>query len=108
MTNDGLTMLAYARRGVESAWREGYGITKAGVLLEDLIEADKRPLTLFEESNDRRDRLMAAMDEVNGRFGKFKAVPASQGFKREWKARSDTKSPNYTTRIAEVPSVKAR
>lgn len=68
MTNDGLTMLAYARRGVESAWREGYGITKAGVLLEDLIEADKRPLTLFEESNDRRDRLMAAMDEVNGRF----------------------------------------
>ena len=108
MTNDGLAMLAYARRGVESAWREGYGITKAGVMLEDLIEADKRPLTLFEESNDRRDRLMAAMDEVNGRFGKFKAVPASQGFRREWKARSDTKSPNYTTRICEVPSVKAR
>ncbi len=108
MTNDGLTMLSYARRGVESAWRDGYGITKAGVMLEDLIEADRRPRTLFEESSEKRDRLMAAMDEVNGRFGKFKAVPASQGFKREWKARADSKSPNYTTRIAEVPSVKAR
>ncbi|PBN42158.1 hypothetical protein SxD43FB_17955 [Sphingobium sp. D43FB] len=27
---------------------------------------------------------------------------------REWAARSDSKSPNYTTRIAEVPAVKAR
>lgn len=108
MTNDGLALLAYARRGIEAAWREGYGITKAGVMLEDLIEADRRPRTLFEESSDRRDRLMAAMDEVNGRFGRFKAVPASQGFKREWRARADAKSPNYTTRIAEIPSVRAR
>ncbi|BBF70106.1 Y-family DNA polymerase [Sphingomonas bisphenolicum] len=108
MTNDGLTLLAYARRGIESAWREGYGITKAGVMLEDLMEADRRPRTLFEEDNERRSRLMVAMDEVNGRFGKFAIVPASQGFKRQWKARSDAKSPNYTTRIAEVPAVKAR
>lgn len=107
MTNDGLTLLSYARRGVESAWREGYGITKAGVMLEDLIEADRRPRTLFEEDNGKRDRLMVAMDRVNGRFGKFSAVPASQGFKREWKARADKKSPNYTTRIAEVPTVRA-
>lgn len=108
MTNDGLALLGYARRGVESAWRDGYGITKAGVMLEDLVEAKKRPRTLFEEDGDRRDRLMAAMDDVNGRFGKFTMVPASQGFKREWKARAENKSPNYTTRIAEVPAVKAR
>lgn len=108
MSNDGLTLLAYARRGVESAWREGYGITKAGIMLEDLIDADLRPRTLFEEDGDRRTRLMMAMDEVNGRFGKFAAVPASQGFKRQWRARADAKSPNYTTRIAEVPSVKAK
>ena len=108
MTNDGLMLLAYARRGIESAWREGYGITKAGVMLEDLIDADRRPRALFEDDSGRRDRLMVAMDQVNMRFGKFAAVPASQGFKREWAARSDSKSPNYTTRIAEVPAVKAR
>jgi len=108
MSNDGLMLLAYARRGVESAWRDGYGITKAGVMLDDLMEADRRPRTLFEEGSERRDRLMLALDDVNGRFGKFTAVPASQGFKREWRARAGTKSPNYTTRIAEVPAVKAK
>lgn len=107
MTSDGLTLLAYARRGVERAWRDGYGITKAGVMLEDLTEEHLRPRTLFEDHGDRRSRLMLAMDEVNGRFGKFTAVPAVQGFKREWSARSEARSPNYTTRIAEVPAVRA-
>ena len=46
------------------------------------------------------------MDAVNRRFGKFTAVPAVQGFKREWSARSESRSPNYTTRLAEVPSVR--
>lgn len=107
MTNDGLVLLAYARRGVERAWREGYGIAKAGIMLEDLMEEHFRPRTLFEECGEKRARLMTAMDEVNGRFGKFTAVPAVQGFKRDWSARSESRSPNYTTRIAEVPAVRA-
>lgn len=69
MTNDGLTLLAYARRGIECAWREGYGITKAGIMLGDLIEADRRPRTLFKEDNGQRDRLMVAMDQVDMRLG---------------------------------------
>ena len=107
MTNDGLAILALARRGVESAWREGYGITKAGIMLEDLVEERLRPLTLFEGDTDKRARLMTAIDEVNGRFGKFTAVTATQGFRRGWAARSDARSPSYTTRIAEVPAVRA-
>ncbi|MEJ5978866.1 Y-family DNA polymerase [Novosphingobium sp. PS1R-30] len=107
MTNDGLVILGLARRGVESAWREGYGITKAGIMLEDLVEERLRPLALFEGDTEKRARLMSAMDEVNGRFGKFAAVPATQGFKRDWAARSDARSPSYTTRIAEVPAVRA-
>lgn len=107
MTNDGLAILALARRGVESAWREGYGITKAGIMLEDLVEERLRPLTLFEGDTEKRARLMSAIDEVNGRFGKFTAVTATQGFRRGWAARSDARSPSYTTRIAEVPAVRA-
>ncbi|MBV1692547.1 Y-family DNA polymerase [Novosphingobium sp. G106] len=107
MTSDGLVLLALARRGVESAWREGYAITKAGIMLDDLITQDLRPRTLFEEDSDKRVRLMTAMDEVNARFGKFTAVPAVQGFRRGWTARSEARSPNYTTRIAEVPAVRA-
>lgn len=109
MSADGLELVRLARKGAEHAWRDGYAYTKAGVMLEDLIAAELRPRTLFEEQSDteRRGRLMEALDDINGRFGKQTAVPAIMGFQRQWRARADMKSPAYTTRIAEVPVVQA-
>lgn len=109
MSSDGLELVRLARRGAEHAWRDGYAYTKAGVILEDLVAAELRPRTLFEDDADRErsDRLMAALDAINGRFGKMTAVPATTGFKRQWKARADMKSPAYTTRISDVPIVRA-
>lgn len=106
MTSDSMELLAAARRGVEAAWRDGHAYTKAGVMLDDLVAAELRPRTLFEGDLERRDRLMSALDEVNGRFGRFTAVPAAQGFERGWRMRAENRSPAYTTRIAEVPLVK--
>jgi nucleotidyltransferase/DNA polymerase involved in DNA repair len=108
MTSDSLELIAAAKRGASAAWRDGYAYTKAGILLDDLIAADMRPRTLFEGDTDKRDRLMGALDEINTRFGKFSATTASQGFKRQWKMRSEMKSPAWTTDIREVPSVRAR
>jgi DNA polymerase V len=107
MTSDSFELTAAARRGVEHAWRDGFAISKAGIMLDELIEAELRPRTLFEGDCEKRGRLMEALDSVNGRFGRFAAVPATQGFKREWKMRADMKSPAWTTRIAEVPRVAA-
>jgi nucleotidyltransferase/DNA polymerase involved in DNA repair len=107
MTNDSLELIAAARRGAERAWRDGYAYTKAGIMLDDLVAADMRPRTLFEDDTGKRDRLMSALDEINGRFGKWTAVTASQGFRREWKLRSQMRSPAWTTSIAEVPVVRA-
>lgn len=108
MSDDSLELLAVARRGVEAAWREGFAYTKAGIMLDDLVAAELRPRSLFEGDVDRRSRLMTALDEVNGRFGRFTAVPAAQGFTREWRMRADARSPAWTTRITEVPVVLAR
>lgn len=107
MTADSLELLAAARRGVEAAWRNGYAYTKAGIMVDDLVTAELRPRTLFEGDVERRDRLMTALDEVNGRFGQFTAVPAAQGFRRDWKMRAENRSPAWTTRIDEVPLVRA-
>jgi DNA polymerase V len=107
MTNDSFELIAAARRGVEHGWRDGYAITKAGIMLDDLVAAELRPRTLFEGDTERRDRLMGALDSVNYRFGRFAAVPATQGFKRDWKMRADMKSPASTTRIEDVPRVRA-
>jgi nucleotidyltransferase/DNA polymerase involved in DNA repair len=107
MTSDSLELITAARRGAERAWRDGYAFTKAGVILEDLVAAADRPRTLFEEGGEKRIRLMGALDEINGRFGRWTAVTASQGFRREWKLRAENRSPAWTTRLAEVPTVKA-
>nr|WP_277924239.1 Y-family DNA polymerase [Sphingomonas sp. CROZ-RG-20F-R02-07] len=107
MSADSLELLAAARRGVEAAWRDGFAYTKAGIMLDDLVAVELRPRTLFECDAERRVRLMTALDEVNGRFGRFTAVPAAQGFNRGWQARADSRSPAWTTRIDEVPVVRA-
>jgi nucleotidyltransferase/DNA polymerase involved in DNA repair len=107
MTSDSLELIAAARHCAERAWRNGYAYTKAGIMLDDLTSAADRSRTLFEGDSDRRDKLMAAIDDVNGRFGKFTVVTAGQGFKRQWRLRSDMRSPAWTTSIAEVPIVRA-
>jgi DNA polymerase V len=49
---------------------------------------------------------MGALDDTNGRFGQFTAVPAAQGFKREWKMRFESRSPAWITRLGEMPMVR--
>ena len=109
MTQDSLELIAAARRGVEQVYRDGFGYTKAGIMLEHLTPATNRPRTLFEDRNalERRERLMSALDSVNGKYGRMTVVPAAQGFERKWKMRADMKSPAWTTKITDVPSVRA-
>ena len=53
-----------------------YGFTKAGVLLDDLIRFEGRPLTLFDVARPKSAALITALDNVNGRFGKKTMVLA--------------------------------
>ncbi len=46
---------------------------------------------------------MGALDAINGKFGTWTAVTATQGFKRKWKLRSEMRSPAWTTKIADIP-----
>lgn len=56
----------------------------------------------------KQARLMGALDEIDGRFGRGAAVTAPKDFRREWKLRSEMRSPAWTTSIADVPTVAAR
>jgi nucleotidyltransferase/DNA polymerase involved in DNA repair len=107
MSSDSFDLIAAARRAAENAWRDGYAYTKAGILLDDLLPEAQRPRTLFEADTAKSDRLMGALDAINGKFGTWTAVTATQGFKREWKLRSEMRSPAWTTQIADVPTVLA-
>ena len=111
MSSNTLDLVQTARRCVEAAWPKrtppgGYGFTKAGILLDDLLPIDERPLTLFDAPRTTSAALMRALDEVNNRFGKRTVVVASEGFDRSGQPRADHRSPRYTTRISDLPVVR--
>jgi DNA polymerase V len=110
MSSDTFDLVAAARRCAQAAWPKGqvrgFGFTKAGVLLDDLVRFEDRPLTLFDVAKPKSAALMTALDQVNDRFGKNTMVLASEGMKRPWQLRSDFRSPRYTTRLSDLPVVR--
>ncbi|MCO6363706.1 Y-family DNA polymerase [Paracoccus sp. 08] len=96
--------VAAARRG----WKgdpsgNGYGYTKAGIILDDLLAEADRPAMLFTPDQPRDARLTTALDAINDRFGKKTMVLAREGVSRSWATKADHRSPHYTTRISELP-----
>jgi DNA polymerase V len=95
--------VAAARRG----WRgNGCGYTKAGVILDDLLPEADRPAMLFQPDRPRDARLTDALDAINDRFGKKTMVLAREGFAGDWRLRANHRSPRYTTRLSDLPTVK--
>ncbi len=92
-----------------AAWRDGKGFryAKAGVLLDDLCRPEDAPPTLFAATAPRSDALMGAMDRVNAKYGRNTLFPAAAGIERAWKLRAAHHSPRYTTRLDELPRVRA-
>ena len=108
-TNDTLELVNLAVQGVDRFWREGFRYAKCGVILPDLVRAEHRQRSLFSPSDAKRakrERLMAAVDAINRDMGRGTIFPAVAGTERSWKLRADMKSPCYTTRFADLPTVK--
>ena len=110
MSSDTFDLVQAARRCAEAAWPKGegrgFGFTKAGVMLDDLLPLEDRPRTLFDAPRPRSAALMGALDAVNDRFGKKTMVLASEGTSRAWQLRADHRSPRYTTRLSDLPVVR--
>ncbi|MGM0418040.1 MAG: Y-family DNA polymerase [Thermodesulfobacteriota bacterium] len=83
---------------------------KAGVIFQDLADDKKIQMSFFDETDtEKSDKLMSAVDEINAKFGnntlKFSSCGTSSE-KRDWKIKSDYRSPCYTTRWDEIVRVK--
>jgi DNA polymerase V len=108
MSSDTFDLVQAARRCAKAAWPKigTFGFTKAGVMLDDLLHVEDRPLTLFDTMRPKSAELMAALDAVNDRFGKKTMILGSEGMTQAWKLRSDHRSPRYTTRLSDLPVVR--
>jgi DNA polymerase V len=97
-----------ALHGLRAIYREGYNFAKAGVHLLELepatVEQKELPL---DDAEGGRGRLMTAMDRVNARYGHgslYLASAGTAGARRDWTMRQGLRTPQYTTRLADVPT----
>ena len=111
MSNHTFDLVDAAVSAARGAWKgdpsgNGFGYTKAGIILDDLLAEADRPAMLFPPERPRDARLTDALDAINDRFGKKTMVLAREGVDRSWATKADHRSPRYTTRISELPTLK--
>lgn len=113
-TADTSEMMKATKRGAEALFRRlprapdprdpKSGFRKAGVMLLDISSSAEAQMSLFAPmTSPRRETLMATLDQVNRRFGSGTVFHAAQGIEARWQMRRDLKSPNYTTRMSDMP-----
>ncbi|MBK3403666.1 DUF4113 domain-containing protein [Methylorubrum rhodesianum] len=108
-TNDSLVLAKAAISGVRRVWKDGYHYSKVGIITTDLMPLEASQRALIGRLDRERSRpLMEALDDCNRRHGRGSVVLASSGWAkaRSWSTRYDMRSPRYTTRIDELPTVR--
>jgi DNA polymerase V len=111
-TSDTRLLAKAASDGIASIYRPGFQLSKAGVMLLDIMPAAVRQGELdFGEADSLGEaKLMATMDALNQRFGRGAVGIASAGLsqsRRKWTMKQERLSPYYTTRWTDLPIVRA-
>lgn len=95
-TGDTRELVAAAVRCLEAAWRDGFAYVKAGVLLDDLRAPAGAPADLLGAPRVGSEALMAALDALNGRYGRGTVFPAAAGVERAWAQRAAYRGAPWT------------
>ena len=96
---------------LDGIFRPGFRYKKIGVMLSGLERLGNRQRSLLDPApagDGRGERLMAAMDTVNARFGRDTLRLAACGLEQPWQMRQARRSPRYTTAWDELPVVTAK
>ncbi|MGI5922492.1 MAG: Y-family DNA polymerase [Lentisphaeria bacterium] len=81
---------------------------KSGVLFFGLESTSHQQLQLFSnrEDNSRKERLAAAMDDINRHYGRGTLFNLAEGISRPWSMKRERLSPSYTTSWKQLLEVK--
>lgn len=94
---------------LEKVYKAGFTYSKAGIFLDDIVPQSERQKSLIISVQDERNtRLMATVDKINKKHGRYALRPLSMGHKRSWDMKRARLSPRYTTRLDEVLKVSAQ
>jgi DNA polymerase V len=107
-TNSTLTISNVAISMLKDLYKgnEGIKFKKAGVIVTELIDEDKKQLQLFEEENPKHLAIMKAMDFLNAKIGDRKVKLGTQNLNLTWNMKQNHLSPRFTTRFNEILEIK--
>ena len=104
-TDSTLHIVRSAREALAEIFVPGCGYKKAGVIASDIRPREATPHSMFDaEKQVQHERLMRAMDAINGKHDGKNVVLASEGMSRLLSS-SEHRSPRYTTHWDEIPVV---
>ncbi|GKQ33379.1 hypothetical protein PSTH1771_21960 [Pseudomonas syringae pv. theae] len=108
-TNDVRLMTQYATEAVSRIFRLGFRYSKAEVQLLDICQPGEFTDDLFAACQPASsDRLMAALDSINGKWGRGTLRTGSVPVTPDWGMRREQMSQSYTTRLDQLWVVKAK
>lgn len=93
---------------LERIYKPGFEYRKAGIFLSDITFDNAKQQSFFLKIDEKKQTgLMQAVDKINGRFGRHTVRPLAMGFDHKWKMKQEKLSSRYTTRLNEIPNVRA-
>jgi DNA polymerase V len=105
-SDDPIRILSTAKKLLRSIYRKGYSYKKAGVLLLNLQPRDQDQRLLFRDHhNEKRNRLLKALESIKNTYGTNSTFLAAQGIDRTWDMKRQLRSPRYTTNWNEIPAI---
>ena len=107
-TNSSLVLTSRAVKAITSIYKKGIYYKKAGVVLTGIVPTYNRQMQLFDHQDIRHQPLMSAMDQINKKYAAPKLKLANQDLTRTWKMRQAHLSPQYTTNLNDIITVKCQ
>ena len=105
---DTFLFLAHVRTLLDELFEPAVPYQKAGIELSQIVPSGAANRPLFPTDDGRESgMLLGTLDRLNGRYGREVVVLGSRLQSQRWSVRADRRSPAYTTRWSEVPTVYA-
>ena len=106
-TSDSIEITKLALQCLKEMYRMDCEYKKAGVVISDLVPENQVQLHIFDSSDrKRKNKLMKAMDFINGMIGRDSVRLGSSGVINKWKIGKERLSPSYTTKWSDILQIK--
>ena len=107
-TNDSIELVKQALIALNYIYKEGYKYQKAGIVLSGLKNVDIYKTNLFSVINneEKRKKLMKAMDYTNTKYGRNALSIAQAGLKKRWNIKKQHSSKIDTASFDLLPIVR--